>query len=92
MMMSDHTARSPTDVESELEKLRAISTDEMVASTSRRTSPFSWATKIVSLTLNDHPERVPPFSKLNVESSMLTSPEPETSNKAPLEERDNWLA
>ena len=89
---SDQTARSPTDVESELAKLRAISTVDKSASTSRMTNPFSCATNTTLSASKDHPEMVPPFSKLNVESSIFISPEPETSNKSPLVVRDIWLA
>ena len=80
IVTSDQTARSPTDVESELAKPRAISTVDRSASTSRTTNPFSCATNTTLLAFNDHPEMVPPFSKLNVESSIFSSPEPETSN------------
>ncbi len=79
IITSDQTARSPIEVESELEKLRAISTWWNSASTSSSTKPEVSAGITVLLISIDHPEIKPPLP-LIVEFSINKSPLPETSN------------
>ena len=80
MKISDQTARRPTEVVSVLEKARCNSINEREACTSRRTIPSSSARSSVSLISSAQPEIEPPSSNLNVESVIINSPEPDTSN------------
>ena len=80
----DQTARSPTEVESDIENVLAICESAILDSTSRRSNPSSSTITVEVDISKSQPEMVPMEFAVICEASMPNSPAPAISNKVEL--------